>query len=106
MSNRPSSAELEIRMHRPHVVILGAGCSRAAFPNGDANGLKLPLMCDFLDILTPVRDLLESVGVQTSGRNFEEAYSEIVADGRRDLCLEVEALIYHYFSALRLPYHP
>jgi hypothetical protein len=68
--------------------------------------VKLPLMCDFLDILTPVRDLLESAGVRTSGRNFEEVHSEIAADGRRDLCLEVEALIYHYFSALRLPDHP
>ena len=28
----------QIRMERPHVVILGAGASYAAFPNGDKNG--------------------------------------------------------------------
>jgi hypothetical protein len=29
---------------RSHVVILGAGASYAAFPDGDKNGRKLPLM--------------------------------------------------------------
>lgn len=32
----------------PHVVLLGAGASLAAFPNGDAKGNKLPLMSDFV----------------------------------------------------------
>jgi hypothetical protein len=32
----------------PHVVLLGAGASLAAFPNGDANGNKLPLMNDLI----------------------------------------------------------
>src|SRR5947199_10791733 len=35
----------------PHVVILGAGASRAAFPNGDANGSRLPLMVDLVGCL-------------------------------------------------------
>ena len=30
------------RMH--HTVVLGAGASRAAFPDGDKNGKKLPVM--------------------------------------------------------------
>ena len=30
-----------------HVVILGAGASKASFPDGDSNGYKLPLMNDF-----------------------------------------------------------
>jgi len=29
---------------RSHVVILGAGASRAVLPNGDTNGKKLPVM--------------------------------------------------------------
>jgi hypothetical protein len=36
---------------RPHVVILGAGASLAAFPNGDRNGRRLPLMKDFVDVV-------------------------------------------------------
>jgi len=34
-----------------HTFILGAGASRAAFPNGDKFGRALPLMCDFVDVL-------------------------------------------------------
>lgn len=32
---------------RPHVVILGAGASVAAIPNGDKNGKKISVMNDF-----------------------------------------------------------
>ena len=34
-------------VERPHLVVLGAGASRAAFPDGDKNGKRLPLMADF-----------------------------------------------------------
>lgn len=40
-----------VSMFRPHVVLLGAGASRAACPTGDANGKLLPLMADFVDVL-------------------------------------------------------
>ncbi len=49
-----SSVEQEIQqiqMSKPHVVILGAGASYAAFPNGDKNEVRLPLMNNFVDIL-------------------------------------------------------
>ena len=39
----------QIEMGRPHVVILGAGASYAAFPNGDMHGRKLPLMNNFVE---------------------------------------------------------
>ena len=51
---------------RPHVVILGAGASLAAFRNGDRNGNTLPLMDDLIDVLD-LRPLLE-VGVGGCGR--------------------------------------
>ena len=38
-------------IERPHVVILGAGCSKAAAPQGDANGVNLPVMDDFLEVI-------------------------------------------------------
>jgi hypothetical protein len=31
---------------RPHVLLLGAGASRAALPNGDRNGVPVPLLRD------------------------------------------------------------
>lgn len=34
----------DLGMGRPHVVILGAGASLAAFPDGDKNSLGFPLM--------------------------------------------------------------
>jgi hypothetical protein len=36
----------------PHVVLIGAGASKAAFPNGDAYGRKLPLMNELTDVLS------------------------------------------------------
>ena len=36
---------------RPHVVILGAGASCAAIPNGDKNGKKISAMSGFIDKL-------------------------------------------------------
>ncbi|MBS3101438.1 hypothetical protein J4204_04850 [Candidatus Woesearchaeota archaeon] len=41
----------QVSMNRPHVVVLGAGASRATCPDGDKNGKKLPLMSDFVKIL-------------------------------------------------------
>jgi hypothetical protein len=35
----------------PHVYILGAGASVAAFPNGERNGKKLPLMSNFVEVV-------------------------------------------------------
>ena len=37
-------------LHAPHVVMLGAGASVAAFPNGDKNGRKVPLMKDLVGV--------------------------------------------------------
>jgi hypothetical protein len=38
-------------MTRPHVVILGAGASRAGFPRGDRDGKLLPVMGDLAEIV-------------------------------------------------------
>ena len=35
----------------PHVVLLGAGASRAAFPNGDRSGRRIPLMNDLVKVV-------------------------------------------------------
>ena len=52
----------EVSMFRPHVVVLGAGASRAACPAGDSNGKLLPLMADFVDVLG-LAPLIQSWGL-------------------------------------------
>ena len=94
------------RFETPHVVILGAGCSRAAWPNGDANGAKLPLMNDFLDTLQPLKPLLKDAGISADGRNFEKVYSEIHQMERTDFESEAESIVRSYFRSLRLPSEP
>jgi len=90
---------------RPHVVILGAGASRAAFPSGDKYGRLLPLMNDLaatLDLGGPLRDN----GLDPT-TNFESIYDEIA---RREDLAELRSLVEYrvqeYFSSLRLPDEP
>ena len=40
-----------LRMERPHLVLLGAGASKAALPSGDRNGLAVPLMREIAEEL-------------------------------------------------------
>src|SRR5882724_10526789 len=101
------SAEIAcLRMQRPHVVILGAGASRAAFPQGDRHHRRLPLMNDFCEIV-PVAHLLSDARITTQGRNFEHVYYELTTDrssaGIRD---DVERVVREYFATLELPDTP
>lgn len=89
-----------------HVVILGAGCSRAALPDGDANGLCLPLMQDFVQTVTPLRDLLEKNGISFEKLNFEEIYSDLAETDSREVLDAAKTIIYDYFSSLVLPAQP
>lgn len=83
---------------KPHVVLLGAGASRAAFPKGDAAGKKLPVMNDFVDVLE-LNALLKDAHIDTA-QNFESIYSSI-----KDAVLRkaIEEGVNRYFSALNLP---
>ncbi|MFO0932924.1 MAG: hypothetical protein U1E39_09460 [Planctomycetota bacterium] len=93
----------DLRVERPHVVLLGAGASRAAFPNGDANGRLLPTMAELVDTLE-LRPSLERAGVGGDLRNFEAIYAEL--DGRPELAklrIEVEHRALSYFAALEMP---
>jgi hypothetical protein len=65
--------------HSPHVVILGAGASRACCMKGDRHGRKLPLMNDFVDCVG-IEDLICKSGHDPS-INFEAIYSRIHRDG-------------------------
>ncbi len=92
-------------MKRSHVVLLGAGASRAALPHGDKYGRKLPLMNDLVSTLG-LDSLPFAKGLDWSSRNFEEIFSEIHSSGDRSLTSAIEACVFEYFSELRLPNEP
>jgi hypothetical protein len=91
--------------YSPHVVILGAGASRAAFPNGDREGRRIPLMNDFVDVLG-LRPILLEAGVDNPDGNFEDIYQGLLTDDRTNsVARKVEQLIAEFFSSLQLPDH-
>jgi len=103
------SAEEEIKqieMGKPHVAILGAGASYAAFPKGDKNGRKLPLMNNFVETLG-IEDLISRTGLAFSSTNFEDIYSEIHKRPELgDIREELENTVYDYFQKMELPDEP
>lgn len=94
------------RKLRRHIVILGAGASVAAFPDGDANGKRLPTMSNFIEMLS-LDPLLGRVGVNNVNRNFEDVYNNLYEnDPESRLLKEIEEIVYSYFNILRLPERP
>ena len=90
----------------PHVVILGAGASKAAFPDGDRNGRHLPLIDDLAPIAgKPWNNLIESCHPPVDG--FEAQFSWLRRRAHvRDALCEVERNIVEYFRDLELPDEP
>ncbi|MGH7181283.1 MAG: hypothetical protein ACREJN_04810 [Nitrospiraceae bacterium] len=92
---------------RPHIMLLGAGASRAAFPKGDAAGRALPVMYDLVDIIK-LQQLVEEAGLgDTKGMNFEVIYGRLVSEPARytHQIKEIERRIDSYFATLSLPAH-
>lgn len=89
----------------PHVVILGAGASRAAFPTGDAKGMSLPLMVDLVDCLE-LLPALKAAGFERD-LDFEALYDELATTGKHpSLRTEIEIRVRSYFERLQLPETP
>jgi hypothetical protein len=83
---------------KPHVVLLGAGASKAAFPNGEASSKKLPLMDDFIETLN-LQTLFDNSGIDAN-QNLETIFSAIQD---ANLKTELEKNIHNYFLSLRMP---
>ncbi len=87
---------------QPHVVILGAGASRAAFLGGDKNRKPIPLLDDLPDIIgEPWEELV--IQAQPPVLGFESQYSWIRS--RQTFSEElskIEELIYQYFESLEI----
>ena len=89
------------KMMRPHVVILGAGASRAACCNGDNNGRKLPLMNDLIDVLE-LNHTFNKWNINPQ-QNFENIYSELYEEQEYDKLKVIERAVEDYFVKLCLP---
>ncbi len=93
------SAEEEVNkilMNSPHVVILGAGASRAACPNGNRNGKVLPLMNDLISVVK--LDYLADLGLNIK-KDFETLYSLLYRKKKyKKMRQQVENQVYNYFN--------
>ncbi len=107
MNEKIVSIEHEIfnlKMLRPHVVILGAGASKATCIYGDKNGNILPLMNDLTETLGLTK-LLTDWNIDPN-QNFEKIFSDLYKQDKIVEIKELEAIIENYFRQLELPDHP
>lgn len=96
----------QVSMERPHVVIVGAGASRAACPKGDRNGRLLPLMEDFIQVLN-LGPLLDNTDIEYSDANFEDVYASLWAAPKCESIREqVEQAVEEYFGSVQIPDTP
>lgn len=108
MSMTPEKAQefQRIMKNRPHVVILGAGATVAAIPNGDKNGRKSSVMDGFLEKLG-MSQVIVDAKLKTDSKNLEDIYTEL---HDRDDCEDIRKLldekIREYFLALDIPNEP
>ena len=95
-----------LECRRPHVLLLGAGASVAAFPDGERNGRMLPIMANLISTLQ-MEEMLDGIGVNWRGRNFETVYSELHEGGHHtELLTKIEGLVREYFTLMALPDTP
>lgn len=102
----PTLPQLDINNncnHSPHVLVLGAGASFAAFPNGDQNGLKLPLMKNLVEVLG-LEPLIAKHGLKYDSESFEATYDALVYSGKYgELVSEIDEAVENYFKQMSLP---
>jgi hypothetical protein len=91
---------------RPHVIILGAGATMAAIPNGDKNGKRSSVMNGFIESLG-MTEILNEVRLETNSKNLEDIYSELHGRSECDAIREeLDRRIRVHFSGLELPDEP
>jgi hypothetical protein len=93
----------QVSVERSHVVILGAGASRAAFPSGDRNGRILPVMADLTKILE-IEPILSRHSITSDSENFELLYSRLHnSNPDHPVLRELDSAVARYFGELELP---
>ena len=94
----------DVKMGRPHVVVLGAGASRQTCPNGDKNKKVIPLMSDFTETVG-LKSLLTGWNINPD-QNFEEIFSDLYEKKEEDKIVQIEKIVEEYFDQLELPDKP
>lgn len=90
----------------PHVVILGAGATKASYLHSGCIGNPVPLMNDITDMLS-LRSPIAEAGFEVDNINFEAFYDELKTSGKHPKLQElIEDSVYDYFSRLYLPEKP
>lgn len=100
----------KIMKERPHVVILGAGASCAAIPNGDKHGKKISAMNGFIEKLG-LSELLSQIHIMTKSDNLEDIYMELDDRSNREkdcenIKFELEQRITKYMTEYEIPDSP
>jgi len=95
----------DVSAGRPHVVLLGAGASRAALPNGDKNGRPVPLLRDVAEDLRLVERFPADLKALATS-DFEAAYSRLFDRGISSEIDDIDAEVGGYFAELELPDEP
>lgn len=90
-----------------HVVILGAGASKASCKDRpEQNGMLLPLMNELPKIID-IDNELHDIPAYLRNANFEKTFSTLYdREAGSDRLKSIERKIYDYFSSLRLPDTP
>jgi hypothetical protein len=96
---------LERLRDQPHLVILGAGASRAACPTGDRHGNALPMMNDLAMFLPSVSKIIEKYGLADQADDIELLFTRLYSQ-KSPICEELELEIKRYFQLLQLPDSP
>ena len=95
----------DVSAKRPHFVLLGAGASRAALPNGDKNGRQVPLLKEVAQSLMLEQYFPDDLKVLAHD-DFEAAYSKLFDLGSSNELDFIDHLVRDYFSSLELPNEP
>lgn len=110
-ANMGESQSYEFYMkNRPHVVLLGAGASCAAIPNGDKNGKQISAMSGFIEKLG-LYNIISKVNISTMSDNLEDIYMELDERSYEEPCcqnakIELEEAIRNYMDSFLLPDEP
>lgn len=94
----------------PHVVLLGAGASCAAIPQGDRNGLKISAMDNFIQNLG-LGGILNGIELHTNSKNLEVIYQELAERAVSEIdCQQalssLKKSVWSYMSKFELPDSP
>lgn len=91
---------------RAHTVILGAGATVAAIPNGDKNG-NISSVMDGLVQKLHLENILHGIVLETKSVNLEDIYSELYSRSEcQEAVSQLEQAIYNHFSSFELPEYP